>query len=412
MIRLLKREDCCGCGACEQICPKRCISLSADNEGFLYPIINKQLCIDCHRCERACPVLNPYPIRKPLKVLAAYNSDESIRAKSSSGGIFTIIADEVLKRNGVVFGVKFDKDWNVVFDYTESSEGLDAFRGSKYVQALVGNVYSKAQEFLKEGKIVLFTGTPCQVAGLRKYLNKDYNNLLLVDLICAGVPSPKVWKKYLFEEINNLSKKHYRIPPKDIVIQKISFRNKRDGWKNYAFSLNLAYKDESQKLITLPEYVNRESSYLQALFRYLDLRPICYECPFKSCKSHSDITIADYWGIDTLHPDMYVIRGTSMVYIHTEKGKSFLPLNHLHYLETNYEEAFSINNIVTSAQKHPDRDNFYARIDSGRSIISLLHHFIFPLKKEIAKNILSMILPKSSYYKLQEWIWKQRRRKK
>jgi coenzyme F420-reducing hydrogenase beta subunit len=325
MIKISKREDCCGCGACEQICSQQCISLSPDVEGFLYPIVNENICIDCHRCEKACPILNPDPTRKPLKVLAAYNRDESIREKSSSGGIFTIVAEEVLKQNGIVFGVKFDKDWNVVFDYTNSSEGLEAFRGSKYVQAFIGNAYSKVQEFLKEGMVVLFTGTPCQIAGLRKYLNKEYNNLLLMDIICEGVPSPKVWNKYLHEEIKNLSKKHYHIPEKEIVIQKISFRNKRDGWKSFAFSLNLAYKDGSQKTTPLLEYINRNSPYLQAMFRFLDLRPICYECPFKSCKSHSDITIADYWGIDTLHPEMYDNKGTSMVYIHTAKGDSFLP---------------------------------------------------------------------------------------
>lgn len=410
MIKLSKREDCCGCGACEQICPKQCISLSADNEGFLYPIINTQLCIDCHRCEKACPVLNPDPIRKPLRVLAAYNRDESIRDKSSSGGIFTIVAEEVLRRNGVVFGVKFDKDWNVVFDYTRSTEGLEAFRGSKYVQAFVGNVYSKVQEFLKEGTIVLFTGTPCQIAGLRKYLNKEYKNLMLMDLICEGVPSPKVWKKYLHEEICRLSQKIYHIPIKDLIIQDISFRNKKDGWKSFAFSLQLAYKDKLQQLILLPEYVNRNSSYLQAMFRYLDLRPICYECPFKSCKSHSDITIADYWGIDALHPEIFDNQGTSMVYIHSEKGESFLPLDYINFIETNYEEALAVNNIVTSVKKHPNRDAFYDKIDSRNSIIRLLQQYTFPFKKEIMKFLLTMILPKSSYNKLQKWIWKQRKK--
>lgn len=410
MISLSKREECCGCSACEQICPKHCISLLPDNEGFLYPIINEQMCIDCHRCEKVCPVINQDSIRRPQRVLAAYNIDETVRAKSSSGGIFTIVAEEVIKQNGIVFGVKFNEEWNVVFDYTDSTDGLEAFRGSKYVQAFVGDNYPKVQKFLEQGKLVLFSGTPCQVAGLRKFLNKEYDNLILMDLICEGVPSPKVWKRYLHEEINFLCKKHYHIPEKDIVIQKISFRNKKYGWKNFALSIKLAYKEESQRLAYLPEYVNRRSSYLQAMFRSLDLRPICYECPFKCSKSHSDITIADYWGIDTLHPEMDDNKGTSMIYCHTEKGKSFLPLNQIRYIETNYEEALAVNNIVTSVNKHHNRNKFFAKIDSGESVISLLHHYTFPLKKEIIKSILTLILPRSSYNKLQKWVWRQRKK--
>lgn len=410
MISLSKKEDCSGCSACEQICPKHCISLLPDNEGFLYPIINEQICIDCHRCEKVCPVLNQDSTRTPQRVLAAYNIDEVVRAKSSSGGIFSIIAEEVIKQNGIVFGVKFDEEWNVVFDYTDSIDGLEAFRGSKYVQAFIGDIYPKVQNFLEKGRLVLFSGTPCQIAGLRKYLNKEFDNLLLIDLICEGVPSPKVWKRYLHEEIHSLCKKHYHIPEKDIVIQKISFRNKKDGWRSFAFSIELAYKDENLRLVHLPEYVNRESSYLQAIFRSLDLRPICYKCPFKCCKSHSDITIADYWGINTLHPEMDDNKGTSMIYCHTKKGDLFLPLNQISYIETNYEEAFAVNNIVTSVNKHPNRDKFYAKIDSEESIIYLLDHYTFPLKKEIIKSILTLILPKSSYYKLQKWVWRQRKR--
>ena len=409
MIRLLKREDCCGCGACEQICPNQCISLSPDKEGFLYPIINEQLCNNCHLCERTCPILNEEPVRKPIKILAAYNRDDNIRAKSSSGGIFTVVAEEIIRRKGVVFGVKFDNEWNVVFDYTRSIDGLEAFRGSKYVQAEIGDTYTKVKTFLKEGLFVLFTGTPCQIAGLRKFLHKEYDNLLLMDLICEGVPSPEVWKRYLHEEILLLSQKHYHIPEKDLIIENISFRNKRDGWNSFAFFFNLGYK-EDKSIKPLPEYINRNSSYLQAMFRYLDLRPICYECPFKSCKSHSDITIADYWGIDTLHPEMYDNKGTSMVYIHTTKGITFFPLKNIIYLETNYEEAFGANNIISSVKKHPKRDIFYAKLDRNKSIIRLLHHYTFPLKKEIIKYLLSVLLPESSYTKLQKWIWRQRKR--
>ena len=197
MIEIINKTDCCGCSACEQACPKRCISLLPDKEGFWYPQVEKSACIDCGLCEKVCPVLNSKPERKPLHVYAAINKNEEIRAKSASGGMFTLIAQRVIDEGGVVFGVKFDEHWNVVFGYTETIEGLEAFRRSKYVQAWVGESYKQAKSFLDTGRKVLFTGVPCQIAALLLFLRKPYDNLLTVDLLCEGVPSPKLWKRYL-----------------------------------------------------------------------------------------------------------------------------------------------------------------------------------------------------------------------
>lgn len=411
MIDITRKESCCGCGACEQICPQNCISLIADYEGFLYPSVNKKECTNCHLCEKVCPVLNQDSERFPLKVLAAYNMNDNVRSESSSGGIFSIVAEEVIKQNGIVFGVKFDKNWNVAFDHTDNINGIKPYRGSKYVQARIDNNYKLVKKYLEIGKLVLFTGTPCQIAGLRTFLRKDYDNLILMDLICEGVPSPKIWKRYLYEEIERQCNIRYKIPFKQVEIKSISFRNKDNGWDNFGFSFTLSKKsDNSGKEEILPTYTSRKSAYLQAMFHYLDLRPICYECPFKSCKSHSDITIADYWGIHILHPEIYDNKGTSMVYLHTSKGQHFLPTNKIKYIETTYREAWGANNIITSVNKHPRRDIFFSRIDETSSIIKLLERNTISLKKRIAKELLSICLPPKIYQFIQEWIWKQRRK--
>lgn len=401
MIKIEKKTDCCGCSACEQICPQNCISLKPDHEGYWYPLVNKERCIECHLCEKACPVINQYSEREPLDVYAAINKDEQIRSKSASGGIFTIVAEKVINRGGVVFGVKFDKEWNVIFGYTETIEGLEDFRRSKYVQAWVGDSYTKAHDFLKQDRLVLFVGTPCQIAGLKKYLRRDYENLLTMDLICEGVPSPKVWKKYLGEEIdiqgkNNIVSPH-PICKKDVLIKDISFRNKSLGWKKYSFSLTFAedFADDDEKSV-FPSYINRDSAYMQAMFNYLDLRPICYECPFKSCKSHSDITIADYWGINVLHPEMDDDKGTSMVFINTENGRKYYDVEQTKYLKTSYEETFKYNNVVTSSKRHPNRDKFFSKIDDCNSIIWLLDHYTYT-KSDKIKMLIKRVMPNFMY---------------
>lgn len=396
MIDIKKKTDCCGCSACIEACPKQCISFETDSEGFWYAKVNKDLCIDCGLCEKVCPILNPQPERVPLHVYAAINKNEAIRAKSASGGMFTLIAEKIIHEGGVVFGVKFDEDWNVVFGYTETIEGLAAFRRSKYVQAWVGNSYKEIKEFLKQGRKVLFTGVPCQIAGLYSYLRKDYENLITMDLICEGVPSPKLWKRYLKEEIARSAKKFSfasslssDISEGGVRLSDVSFRNKSNGWKKYSFALTFSRVNDSGEKNTVSPFVviDRNSAYMQLMFRYANLRPICYECPFKSCKSHSDITIADYWGINKLHPEMDDDKGTSLVFINTLKGEEYFNLSQVKYLETSYEETWKYNNIVTSSKKHPKRDYFYENIDSKKNAIKFMNSISFPLSYKVKRVI-------------------------
>lgn len=197
MINITNKYNCCGCGACAQCCPKQCITLDVDKEGFSYPVVDTSVCVDCGLCEQVCPFLHPYEKREPLRTLAAYNTQEEVRMQSSSGGIFSLLAEKVIQEGGVVFGARFDENWQVTIDYTESIDGLSAFRGSKYVQARTGDTFKQCESFLKADRKVLYSGTPCQVAGLKHFLRKEYGNLLTVDFVCHGVPSPKVWGLYL-----------------------------------------------------------------------------------------------------------------------------------------------------------------------------------------------------------------------
>ena len=248
MINIEDKKQCCGCSACVQRCPKQCIVMKEDEEGFLYPVADKDVCIDCNLCEQVCPVLRQREEREPLDVYAAFNKNEEVRMQSSSGGVFTALAESIIKEGGVVFGARFNEDWEVVHDYVETVEGLSAFRGSKYVQSRIGCTFSQAEQFLKQGRKVLFSGTPCQIAGLKLFLRKEYENLLSVDFICHGVPSPGVWRQYLNEFIALMGNKKNSVfsPSKPMVlnsirdISRIEFRNKRLGWKKFSFALTLS----------------------------------------------------------------------------------------------------------------------------------------------------------------------------
>lgn len=199
MIKITDKSRCCGCESCRSVCPKKCISMKADKEGFLYPEVDLSQCVDCKLCEKVCPVLHPALLDRKPKVFAGINNDIKIRLQSSSGGIFTLLAEQILHKGGIVFGACFDEHWNVVHSYTDTIEGLEHFRGSKYVQSYVGDSFVQVKKFLDEGREVLFSGTPCQIAGLKNFLRKPYHNLLTVDVVCHGVPSPKVWQSYLYE---------------------------------------------------------------------------------------------------------------------------------------------------------------------------------------------------------------------
>lgn len=244
-----KNKDCMGCHACENSCPTQCISMMPDNEGFLYPKVDYSLCVECKKCISVCPIINKVKVDNNPQAYVSINKDDSIRLDSSSGGIFTTIAEKIINDDGVVFGAGYTDIFEVIHKFVDNTEKLSELRGSKYVQSKIGNTYKEAKDFLDMGRKVLFSGTPCQIAGLKSYLNKSYDNLITQDFICHGVPSPKVWRKYVeFRETEAKSK-----------VSSVSFRNKDEGWKK--FSVNLSFQNDMKYRKNL-----RNDPYLKAFF--------------------------------------------------------------------------------------------------------------------------------------------------
>lgn len=342
MIDIKEKKDCCGCHACVSVCPKRCISMHTDEEGFLYPWVDRNACIHCDRCEKVCPVTHSGDIRLPLKVYAAKNKQLDIRMKSSSGGVFSLWAEEIIRRGGVVFGAKYDDDWKVVHAWTNTLDGIAAFRGAKYVQSVIGTTYQETRSFLMQGRWVLFTGTPCQIKGLLNFLGKTHERLLTLETVCHGVPSPLVWQTYL-KSIN----------PADEKITVLSMRDKTEGWKQY----RILIQTDSRML-----YFGKAARnlYSQGYLSDLYLRPSCHACPVKKGRSGSDCTLGDFWGIRRWYPEMDDDRGVSLVLVNSRHGMNFFQGLDVSCKEATYEQGLLENPCMERSVPYPAlRDEFW-----------------------------------------------------
>lgn len=247
MIKVEDKSKCCGCGACVQVCPTHCITFLSDNEGFFYPKVDAAKCIGCSLCERVCPELKSVETRAIGDIYVTQNPDEEVRAESSLGGVFGQFAERVISRGGVVFGARFDSDFNVVHDSATTLEQVARFRTSKYVQSRIGDSYKRTEEYLKKGVEVLFTGTPCQILALKSFLRREYDNLTTIDFICHGVPSEKVWQRHLGEVKCGLG------CSEEYITSEVNFRDKSQGWRTYRSKINLVLVVKyahTQRLIT------------------------------------------------------------------------------------------------------------------------------------------------------------------
>lgn len=393
MIKIQNKQDCCGCTACVQHCPKHCISLKEDEEGFLYPIVNKNICIDCGLCEKVCPWLNYSEPISPKEVLAVKNRNETERMESSSGGVFIALAKEVLSKGGVVFGAVFDENWEVKHTYAETLEGVKRMMGSKYLQSRIENSYQEAEIFLKKGRQVLFTGTPCQITGLHCFLRKEYSNLLSVDILCHGVPSPSVWKKYLDEVShkithteNNRHKNFCYVQP---VISNIEFRNKKlKGWNQYCFVIKGRSAITNDNTILYSD-MHKVNLYMRGFLSDIYLRPSCYNCKCKNGVSHSDLTIADFWGINQLMPDFDDDKGIGLVLINTQKGKIIYDSLNMESRNSNLSDVKPMNNGFNEhILEHPKRNLFFERLRYGDNIKDAIEKTLYiPIYKKLWSKI-------------------------
>lgn len=346
MIEIKDKSLCSGCAACFNICPQECIIMKNDEEGFLYPEVDKSLCIACGLCDKVCGGYSSQ--NTDVSAYACINKDDKIRKSSSSGGVFYLLAEYVLDCNGVVFGAVFDNDFSVYHVSVENKNDLHKLQGSKYVQSRIGDAYKKAKELIESKRLVLFSGTPCQTDGLAKYLGKEYDNLILQDIICHGVPSPAVWHKY----------KKYRESAAGAAIQRISFRHKQYGWKTYSVLF---------KFLNNTEYIMKlnEDLYMKAFLKNLSLRPSCYNCQHKELNRMSDITLADFWGVEKINLDFFDDKGTSLVWIHSKKGKEIFDIikKKMIFKKTDINEALKYNKAALESVHLPStRESFFKNI--------------------------------------------------
>lgn len=327
MIHITDKHDCCGCTACASVCASNAITMQPDEEGFLYPVCESSLCTDCHLCEQVCPIIardRRQPDTLPDKVFALRNKDAEKLRSSSSGGAFAAMTEEILNRNGIVYGAEYNESFEVVHCGETKADGALKFRGSKYVQSDLRGVFKEIRAKLRKGMPLLFSGTPCQVEGLKRFLIKPYDNLVTVDILCHGVPSPKVFADYV-RFINTYSVGH---------LQGIFMKDKTFGW-GYQDTRLFFQKGRSEFNTPLSLLWNR------IYYDHVANRPACHRCRFTNFHRPGDLTIGDFWGIEKSHKDFSSPSGISLLMINTVKGSMLWEniRHHFDYIESDTDKC-------------------------------------------------------------------------
>ena len=347
-------KNCTGCSACVSVCPCGAIEMKKDADGFFYPQIEKNKCVDCGKCASVCPETNKISAAaEKTAAYAAFSNDDFIRKDSSSGGVFNQLADKILEEGGVVYGAAFSEDFcTVKHTAVTVKEEMYKLRGSKYLQSRMNDTFLSVKKDLIKQKKVLFSGTPCQAAGLKAFLGKEYPNLVVVDFICHGVPSEKVWQKYLSEAQNRFSS-----PVKDA-----DFRDKESGWKKFSLSLRFSNGSSTSEKVT-------ESPYMRGFVSNLYLRKSCYDCKFKGSYYQSDITLADFWGVERLFPDLNDDKGISLVIVHSEKGEALFGEADIVKRQVSLKDAVCENpSYFETSHLNFNRKPFFKSLDKADNI--------------------------------------------
>ena len=385
-LKTANKASCYGCRACEKICPDSAVALSPDSEGFLYPVLDSSRCVGCGLCLKVCPFDNNFDEdRTPLKVYAAQYKNENALNNSSSGGIFSAVADLVLKEGGAVCGCIFNENFKTVHIVTKNAEEAEKMRGSKYVQSDTADTFTEIKRLLESGTRVLFTGTPCQVDGLKRFLLRDYDNLITIDLICHGVPSPRFFEEFLKDEERKNGK-----------ITDIRFRDKpRNGWRSQGSISFLKNGRKSTRVIS-----PYNSSYYQLYYLADSIsRMSCYSCKYASTNRVGDITIGDYWNVGSLKPEIAPEKGVSVLLVNSPLGEKLL--NELGYsvalCETSLENAVANNGNLSRPSDMPkSRGDIYKRLEAeGYSAVAkqdCKYSYVMPfLKKHMPKRLKSVL---------------------
>lgn len=362
-------SNCTGCHACANICPKNCISMKETVEGFLYPQIHQSQCIECGQCVKVCPIISWSEVSKSTVAIAVKNKYDEERNRSTSGGVFPLLAKYVLSQKGIVAGAAYDDNFVVRHIFIESTDQIHLLQGAKYSQSRIGDSFAKIRKLLQSGRMVLFSGTPCQCAGLMNYLGKNYKNLIITDLICHGVPSPKAWQAYIDYRSN---KENNGIRP-----QGINMRSKASGWSRYAYSTEFDYGNGH-----ITRIHNSQDLFMKIFVGNLCLRDSCSNCVAKGTERCSDFTLGDYWGVWNQHPEIDDDKGVSIVFVHTEKGKKILEIlqDQMEYIEVDIDSAYKENpSLVASSKAHEKRAEFFKRVN--KDIFEELVDGYFPLQK-------------------------------
>lgn len=344
---------CTGCHACASICPKKCIVMKDAGEGFLFPVIDLESCVQCGRCKNVCPVLHEQKKSTHTQAFAMKSRDENERKNSTSGGVFSLIAKRVIDEGGIVYGAAYDENFSVRHISVEDDGRLTFLQGAKYVQSTIGTTFMEIEKELKRGRQVLFSGTPCQCVGLKAFLGKEYDNLLTVDLICHGVPSPKVWQTYI--DYRSGKENNGKRPVK------INMRSKASGWSKYS-----AEFDYGEGNITRVQ--NNQDLFIRAFIGNICLRGSCSDCAAKGVERCTDLTLGDYWGVWNQHPEFDDNKGVSIVFVHSEKGKNALQraAENAEWFEVSVEDAYKENtSLMVSSKAHEKREDFLVKVVEG-----------------------------------------------
>ncbi len=383
-MEICNKNECTGCLACVNCCGINAITIEQDNKGFYIPRIDEDKCVKCMKCVKICPANNTVKEKSFIpQVYAMWSKDNQLRMKSTSGGVFSGLASWVLNNNGVVFGAIFNDEKQVIHSKATRSEELEKMRGSKYVQSYIGETYREAKLALDEGKKVLFTGVPCQIAGLYSFLGKEYENLYTMDIICHGVPSPRAFKDY----VDFMEKKE------GSPINNILFRAKKPSWT--VFSMNIKYKNGNEYL--------KDAYHDPYLVGFLDdylTRECCHTCKYTREKRVSDITAADFWSyVSMKKSERNDEKGISLVVVNSEKGESLFKIINKDYIviERTMKEAKRGNRCLTRPYNPAEnKEEFWRKYNENNNFIEAAKEF-FPKKKKSLKHDISEVINKNYY---------------